>query len=236
MDIKGVDIVWLGHSTFMLTGPEGKRILIDPWTVTNPVCPEDWHGVKPDAILITHGHNDHMGDVLQVVGSDPIPVVAIHEIAMYLASKGVESAIGMNKGGTLPLEAANAAVSMTHALHSAGFVEEDGQIRYLGEAAGFVVHFSNGVRIYHAGDTCLFWDMSLIRDLWTPQVAILPIGGFYTMDPHQAALACRFIQVDTVIPCHYGTFPVLTGTPDLLRAELAQMQVPVELVVLPLGG
>ena len=236
MNIKGVDVIWLGHSTFLLTGPEGKKVLIDPWTRTNPVCPEAFHALKPDVILITHGHNDHMGDVLDVVGSADIPVVCIHEIAMYLAQRGIGSVIGMNKGGTIPVEAGNIAVSMTHALHSGAFVGDDGSIQYLGEPAGLVVHFSNGTRIYHAGDTCLFSDMSLIRDLWSPNVAILPIGGHYTMDPRQAAIACRFLQVETVIPCHFATFPVLTGTPEQFQNELVGMQVPVELVVFQIGA
>ena len=235
MQIKGIDITWLGHATFLLKTPEGKTILVDPWTKSNPFCPEAYHDVEPDAILVTHGHNDHIGDLIPVSKASGAPAVCIYEIAMYLNSKGIEGSIGMNKGGTVDVPSAGVRVSMTNAHHSSAFFEDDGSITYLGEPAGFVVHFSKDTRLYIAGDTCLFGDMALIKTLWEPNVAILPIGDWFTMDPKQAAHAAKLTGVDTVIPCHYDSFPILTGTPGALEEEIAKLGGGVEVVTLPVG-
>ncbi len=143
------------------------------------------------------------------------PIVAMYEICQWLGTKDVGDALPMNKGGSQSV--AGVRVTMTHAQHSSVIIEDDGRLVYGGEAAGYVVQPPDGRSFYHAGDTCVFSDMQLIRELYQPELAMLPIGDLFTMDPREAALACRFLQPSKVIPIHYGTFPVLTGTPEQLR-------------------
>jgi L-ascorbate metabolism protein UlaG (beta-lactamase superfamily) len=213
-----VDIFWLGHGSFELRIDSGEVILIDPWIQGNPKYPVGHSIDRADAILITHGHFDHCGgDVEMLAKKFAAPVVAIHEIATFLAGKGVASTRGMNKGGTQ--QAGSVAVTMTHAIHSSSF-SENGQIVYAGEAAGYVLTFADKRVAYFSGDTTVFGDMALIEELYKPELAFLPIGDHYTMGPREAALACRLIKAKQVIPMHWGTFPALTGTPQKL-AELA---------------
>ena len=216
----GVKLTWLGHSTFLLEA-QGKRVLIEAWTKSNPACPDHLKDPGPlDLILLTHGHNDHTHDIFDLVKSTGAHVVAMTELGDYLEMKGVANVSPMNKGGTT--EVAGFKIHMTDAKHSSSFVEEkDGKFEavYTGEPAGFVIELEDGFKLYHAGDTCVFGDMALIRKLLAPDIAILPIGDFYTMGPRSAAEAVRLLGVKTVIPMHYGTFPVLVGTPDELRKE-----------------
>ena len=216
----GTKITWFGHSTFLIES-DGKRILIDPWVMNNPACPDELKDVGDlDAMLITHAHFDHIGDAVEIAGSASPQTVAIPETANWLGGKGVDDVIDMNKGGTV--EVAGCRAHMVHAVHSCGITDGD-RILYGGEAAGYVLELANGFKLYHAGDTAVFSDMSLIGRLLEPDIALLPIGDHYTMGPRSAAEAVRLLGVKTVIPMHFGTFPVLTGTPDDLRTHASDV-------------
>jgi L-ascorbate metabolism protein UlaG (beta-lactamase superfamily) len=229
----GFEITWLGHSTFRIATPSGKRLLIDPWVMNNPACPDELKDPGPlDAILITHAHFDHIGDAVELGRSTGATLVAIAETAGWLGSKGLENVIGFNKGGTV--EVAGVKAHMTHAVHSCGITDGD-QTIYGGEAAGYVIEFEEGFKLYHAGDTAVFSDMSLIGRLLEPDWAMLPIGDHFTMGPRSAAEAIRLLGVKTIVPMHFGTFPVLTGTPDQLRKEAADVD-GLEVVDLKPGG
>jgi len=213
---RGVQITFLGHAAFKLTGA-GVSVLIDPW-LSNPSLntPVDRLGTV-DLILVTHGHGDHVGETVAVAQKSGAPVVAIHELSVILAGQGAPQTIGMNKGGTLAI--AGCKVTMTHAVHSSA-VDEGGKLIAAGDPGGFVIEFPNGFVAYHAGDTAVFKDMELIRELYHPELAMLPIGSHYVMSPAEAALACKLLQPRWVIPMHYGTFPVLTGTAEELIDRL----------------
>jgi L-ascorbate metabolism protein UlaG (beta-lactamase superfamily) len=216
---KRLSITWLGHSTFILTTPGGKRIVTDPWLEGNPACPASMKKIdKADLILVSHGHFDHAGDVVNVARATGATVVGMFELCSWLEAKGVKNTSGMNVGGTQKI--GDIAVTMTMALHSSGTVE-DGRPVYLGEPAGFVITFEDGLRAYFAGDTAVFGDMRLIKELHAPELAFLPIGDHFTMGPEGAAKACEMLGVKQVVPMHWGTFPLLTGTPARLR-ELVQ--------------
>jgi len=209
-------ITWLGHATFLLLSPGGKKILFDPWVTGNPSSPESAKKVGAlDLILITHGHSDHTGDAVSIGRSSGAQVVAPYEVSVWLQRKGLQHVTGMNPGGTL--RALGLSITMVPAMHSSS-VEEDGRIIYLGVATGYVVTFEDGLTIYYSGDTSIFGDMRLIGELYAPTIAFLPIGDLYTMGPEQAARACELLGVKQVVPMHYGTFPALTGTPAKLRA------------------
>ncbi len=210
-----LSITWLGHSTFVLTTPGGKRIVTDPWLENNPVCPPDKKKIdQADVILLSHGHFDHTGDVVNVARTTGAPVVAVFELASWLEGKGVKNTVGMNIGGTV--KAAGLDITMTPAIHSSS-IAENGNTVYLGLAAGFVVKLEDGRSIYFSGDTALFGDMRLIGEMYKPDVAFLPIGDHFTMGPEAAAMAARMLAVRQVVPMHWGTFPLLTGTPDALK-------------------
>jgi len=214
--LNGTKITWLGHSTVLVTTAAGTSLLIDPFIAHNPKYPKDY--VLPeriDYILLTHGHGDHISDAVPVAKKHGSTVVAIYELASYVAGMGVKNTIGMNLGGTVQL--GDVAATLVEAKHSAGAEDESGT-HYVGVAGGFVLTIADGPVLYHAGDTAVFSDMQLIRDLYQPQLAMLPIGGHYTMGPREAALAVRFLAPSTVLPLHFGTFPPLTGTPDQLAA------------------
>ncbi len=219
----GTTITWYGHACVEVRTPGGKVILIDPW-FGNPRSPRSADSIERcDLLLVTHGHGDHMGDAVALASRLRPAWPCIHEMSLWLARRlpgGGDAATGMNKGGTV--SAAGLRITMVHADHSAGDWNPGGETTlYLGEPVGFVVELENGFRFYHAGDTAVFGDMRLIRDLYRPDLALLPIGGHFTMGPREAALAVELLGVKHVVPIHYGTFPLLAGTPDQLRAELA---------------
>ncbi len=219
---RDTTLTWYGHACVEIRTPGGKTILIDPW-FGNPKSTRAAAAVdRCDVMLVTHGHSDHVGDAVAIASRLRPAWPAIHEMSLWLGRNlpgGSDAVIGMNKGGTV--EVAGLHATMTRAEHSAGDWNAAAETTlYLGEPAGFVVELENGFRVYHAGDTTVFGDMRLIGELYQPELAILPIGGHYTMGPREAALAVELLGVQHVLPIHYGTFPILTGTPDELRREL----------------
>ena len=216
MNLQGTRITWLGHATVLVQTAKGTNILIDPFTAKNPSYPKDF--VLPEKIqyiLATHGHGDHIADVVPVAARCNSTVVAIFELAAYLAQKGAAYTVGMNLGGSVQLDDVTA--TMVEAKHSSAAQDEQGT-HDVGVAAGFVLTIADGPVLYHAGDTAVFGDMKLIHELYQPQVVMLPIGGHYTMGPKEAALAVRLLEPKIVLPLHFGTFPPLKGTPDDLAA------------------
>ena len=220
---KRLSITWLGHSTFVLKTPGGKRVIFDPWLTGNPSCPAALKKPpKVDLILVSHGHSDHMDDVVSVARESGAPVVGIFELCVWLRSKGIANTVPMNKGGSV--DVAGLKVTMTDARHSAGY-EVAGVMVNMGEPAGYVVRLEDGMTLYFAGDTSLFGDMRLIGEIYKPEVAFLPIGDRFTMGPDTAARACELLGVRQVVPMHWGTFPLLTGTPAELKALVRNVEV-----------
>lgn len=209
---RGVKVTYLGHAAFKIVSPKGVVIYIDPFLSGNPKTPGEMKTVeKADLILVTHGHGDHVGDTLSIAEKTHAKIVAMPELGRYLTKKGAKNVIGMNKGGTFTFQ--GIAMTMVHALHSSSVTEGD-QVIYTGDPAGFIIRFENGFSVYHAGDTEVFSDMKIYRDIYQPDLSLLPIGGHFTMDPREATYAAKLLNSKYVIPMHYGTFPVLTGTPE----------------------
>lgn len=218
LDTKGNRILYFGHSAFSLTTSSGQVALIDPFIMSNPLCPPTLKKVpRVDAILLSHAHSDHLGDLLAIAKEHKPQIVAIFETGVWLNSKGFEKETRpMGKGGTQKI--GDFEVTMTHAFHS-NSIDDGGKIVYAGEPAGLIVRLPGGFTLYHAGDTTVFGDMKLIAELYKPDLALLPIGDYFTMGPREAAYAVKLLGVKHVIPMHYGTFPMLTGTPEKFRQE-----------------
>jgi L-ascorbate metabolism protein UlaG (beta-lactamase superfamily) len=218
IDTKGNKITYFGHSTFSLTTPSGQVALIDPFVMSNPVCPEALKQVpRLDVVFLSHAHADHSADLLALAKQHKPKIVAIFETCRWVEGQGFEDETRpMGKGGSQQIGEFH--VTMTHAFHS-NSIDDGGKIVYAGEPAGLIIRMPGGFTVYHAGDTALFGDMKLIGELYKPHLAMLPIGDLFTMGPREAAHAIRFLGVNQVIPMHYATFPFLTGTPEALRSE-----------------
>jgi L-ascorbate metabolism protein UlaG (beta-lactamase superfamily) len=215
-------ITWLGHSAFRLDTTGGKRIYVDPFLNGNPKAPEsELQPERADVVAVTHGHGDHVGDTVAIAQKHGSTVVAQVELGGWLGKNGVDEAklVTPNKGGTVDVDGVK--FTLVNAFHSSS--TPDGA--YAGEACGIVVETENGTKLYFAGDTCVFGDMQLIGRIYQPDVAILPIGDHFTMGPREAAVALELLGVERCIPCHWGTFGLLTGTPDALAALAPSAQI-----------
>ena len=218
---RDTTFTWLGHAGVEIATPGGKVVLVDPW-FGNPHSPRTVDAQeRGDVLLLTHGHFDHFdADTLALARRLHPAMPCVHELSLYLNAQLGDTAevIGMNAGGTVTTHGIR--VTMVPAAHSSGDLMGGDTVRYFGEAVGFVIELENGFRVYDAGDTTVFGDMALIRELYQPDLAILPIGGHFTMDPSSAAVAVGLLGVHDVLPVHWGTFPILAGTPAALTAEL----------------
>jgi L-ascorbate metabolism protein UlaG (beta-lactamase superfamily) len=237
-----VEVLWLGHATFRITSTTGKVIVIDPFLKKNPRTPAKYKDLaavgKVDLILVTHGHPDHVSDLGELATLTGATVVANYELANNLVALGVLDAtktIGMNKGGTVAPLGPGIKVNMVPAEHSSSLdivsIKPDSTgLRFFdgGVPVGYVIEFENGFRIYHSGDTDVFGDMALIGRFLKPDLALVCIGGHFTMGPERAAFALReLIRPKQVIPMHYGTFPVINRTPAELKAALGDAPIKV---------
>jgi len=211
-----IKITWLGHATFELEFESGEVLVLDPWITGNPAYPSSYKIDRVDAIALSHGHFDHVNDVLPLAKEFEPKIIGIFEVASFFEKKGAKNTIPMNKGGTVDLGFVK--LTMTHALHSSALRDGD-ELVYAGEAASYILTFKDGRKAYFAGDTTVFSDMAIYAELYQPEIAFLPIGDHFTMGPNEAAYAARMLKVKQVIPMHFGTFPALSGTP----AELAAM-------------
>jgi L-ascorbate metabolism protein UlaG (beta-lactamase superfamily) len=217
-------LTWLGHACVLLTTTSGTRVILDPWLQGegSPTCPVTLDDLgHVDVIAVTHGHFDHMGSVVPLALATGASVVCVPEMAAYFATLGLTNLIDMNKGGTVRV--GDVALTMVSADHSCGIAVGDGPNAYGGNAVGFVVHLPEGEGgpVYVSGDTNVFGDLAVIRDLYHPETALMPIDGHYNMGPREAAHALTLLAPTRFIPYHYGTFPLLAGTPDQVRTELA---------------
>jgi L-ascorbate metabolism protein UlaG (beta-lactamase superfamily) len=221
----GMTLTWLGHATLHIQTARGTSILVDPWFEGNPSSPRDYKLPQNiDILLLTHGHDDHFHDAVKMAQKTKAKAVAIYELTSFMQGKGVENVAPMNYGGNLQIK--DVRISMVEARHSSSIVD-GGKTLYGGNPCGYVLTSDGAPTIYLAGDTSLFGDMRLYKELYAPEIGVLPIGDNFTMGPAHAALAASYLGVKTVVPVHYGTFPALTGTPSQLKEHLKDAAVEV---------
>lgn len=203
---------WLGHSAFEFISQSGLNILVDPFIQANPSCPLNHKDVHPDVICITHGHADHFGDVVDIAKSNPnLLVISNYEISIHLQREGI-NAIGINFGAEITIK--DVKIRMLDAKHSSS-LDFDINIPYAGNPGSFLFTFENGPKVFHAGDTGLFSDMKfVIGEVYKPDIAILPIGNIFTMNPEEASIAASWINPQVVIPMHYNSFPSIQLNPE----------------------
>ena len=229
-------LTWLGHASFRIESPGGKRIYVDPFLHGNPSCPgSEQNPERVDLILLTHGHDDHVGDTLELAERFTCPVIAHTEVRGWLSTRGLSEDMSEapNKGGTVDVDGIK--VTMTDAKHSSSAFR-NGTFVYLGEPCGLVIELESGFKLYVAGDTCIFGDMALIARLYEPDLVVLPIGDHFTMGPRAAAVALELLGAKRCVPSHYGTFPLLTGTPDQLREFAGELGLDVTIEAPEPGG
>jgi L-ascorbate metabolism protein UlaG (beta-lactamase superfamily) len=230
-----VGLQWYGQAAVRITTPGGKVLLIDPYISENPKTPAKYKTADAighlDLILVTHAHFDHIGDAPALARAQNVPIISQAGLASTLAALEIlppELAPRMNKGGTVAPLGPGIRITMVHAEHSSELVWKNpatgkNEVHVGGEPVGFIIELENGFRIYHMGDTALFSDMRLIGERYHPDLVLVPIGGHFVMDPVDAAYAVReWLKPRYVLPIHYGTFPVLKGTPEEFRAALGQ--------------
>ena len=223
-------LTWIGHSAYLLEDDAGNVVAIDPFITGNPVATIDVKTVKPGTILLTHAHNDHVGDTIDLAEGNDARVICIVELGDWLEMRGVRDVVGSNHGGTVAFSGGT--VKFTPAWHSSSYTDGEKQVA-TGVPAGLIVRFGGRV-FYFAGDTGLFGDMRLIGEEGI-DVAILPIGDHFTMGPADAARAAEFVGAKTIIPCHYNTFPPIRQDPEAFRAKVAQRAPDARVVILAPG-
>ena len=207
-------IRYFGHSAFEIIGKNKINVLIDPFIKENPSCPLSSDELNPDIICVSHAHSDHLGDTIEIARKSNSYVITNYEISRYFQRYGI-TAIGLNYGAKIDFEGLE--IRMLNALHSSSF-DFDRSTPYGGNPGSFLINFKNDAKIFHAGDTGLFSDLKfVIGDIYKPDIALLPIGNIFTMDPEEAAIATKWINPKIVIPMHYNSFPSIRQDPDKFR-------------------
>ncbi len=224
-----MEIRWLGHSAFQLISDEGVKILVDPFISNNPSCPLPVEEIEADIICITHGHSDHFGDAMDIANNTNAVLVANHEISLFLNEQGLEC-IGMNTGGSISLR--GIMITMLDAKHSSSIDFTD-EVRPAGCPGSFMFTFEDGTKVFHAGDTGLFSDLeTIVGNIFKPDIALIPIGDRFTMDPFQGALATMWVNPKVVIPMHYNTFPAIEQDPVVFSNFVTQLNPNIEVVIM----
>lgn len=213
----GMKITYHGHAVLSVVLEDGTRLLFDPYITQNPLADVSAEEINADYILVTHGHDDHISDMIPIAKQNNATIIGIAEVCKYAAKKGIENIHPMNIGGGFDFPFGR--VTLTHAQHSSGYEEEDGQMIYMGEPAGILLQ-AEGKTIYHAGDTADYSDLSLLGEQYDIDVAFLPIGDNFTMGPKDALRAANRLKAKTVVPIHYNTFPQIKQDPQKFVAEL----------------